>query len=110
MSVKATKNSALVDPFTEWAHRTGRIFILVFTAYMVGMPFIICTIFDCMPSISMCAPGLITILTIMFPMSIAEIAMRSGFSALKVILAIVLGIVFMFEVPNKVFLLFKKKG
>ena len=37
-------------------------------------------------------------------------AKLSGFSALKVILAIVLGIVFMFEVPNKVFLLFKKKG
>lgn len=37
-------------------------------------------------------------------------AQLSGFSALKVILAIVLGIVFMFEVPNRVFLLFKKKG
>ena len=73
MSVKATKNSALIDPFTEWAHKTGRIFILVFTAYMVGMPFVICTIFDCMPSFSMCIPGLVTILTIMFPMSIAEI-------------------------------------
>lgn len=37
-------------------------------------------------------------------------AQVSGLAALKVIFAIVLGMVFMFEVPNKAFLFFKKKS
>lgn len=36
-------------------------------------------------------------------------ASDSGFTALKVMIAIVLGIVFVFEVPNKVFLMFKRQ-
>lgn len=73
MSVKEKKNSALVDPFTEWAHKSGRIFMIIFTVYMIAMPFVICMVYDCMPSFAMCAPGLATILLIMAPMSVAEI-------------------------------------
>ena len=67
------KTPTTLDPFTQWAHKTGRIFMIVFTVYMVVMPFIICTVYDCMPSFKMCLPGLISILVIMTPMSIAEI-------------------------------------
>lgn len=70
---KKASSAALLDPFTEWAHRTGRIFMLVFTVYMVAMPFIMCLVYDCMPSFQMCLPGLTTILLIMAPMSIAEV-------------------------------------
>lgn len=37
-------------------------------------------------------------------------AMSSGFTAIKVIIAIVLGIIFVFEIPGKVFLLFKPRA
>ncbi len=37
-------------------------------------------------------------------------ASDSGFTALKVMVAIVLGIVFIFEVPNRVFLMFRRKN
>ena len=67
------KTPVTLDPFTQWAHKSGRIFMIVFTVYMVVMPFIICTVYDCMPSFKMCLPGLISILVIMTPMSIAEI-------------------------------------
>ena len=67
------KTPTTLDPFTQWAHKTGRIFMIVFTVYMVVMPFIICTVYDCMPSFKMCLPGLISILVIMAPMSVAEI-------------------------------------
>ena len=67
------KTPTTLDPFTQWAHKSGRIFMIVFTVYMVVMPFIICTVYDCMPSFKMCLPGLISILVIMTPMSIAEI-------------------------------------
>lgn len=38
-----------------------------------------------------------------------DAALSSGFSALKTIIAIVLGIIFVFEIPNKVFLLLRKR-
>ena len=37
-------------------------------------------------------------------------ALTSGLTAIKVIIAIVLGIIFVFEIPGKVFLLFKRKN
>ena len=37
-------------------------------------------------------------------------AMDSGFSALKVMIAIVLGIVFVFEIPNRTFLMFRPRS
>ncbi len=37
-------------------------------------------------------------------------ALSSGFTAIKVIIAIVLGIIFVFEIPGKVFLVFRKKA
>ena len=37
-------------------------------------------------------------------------AMSSGFTAIKVIIAIVLGIIFVFEIPGRFFLMFKPKA
>lgn len=71
--MKKEKEIVKLDPFTDWAHRSGRIFMILFTVYMVAMPFILCAVYGCMPDIKMCIPGLISILVIMAPMSIAEI-------------------------------------
>ena len=62
-----------LDPFTQWAHKSGRIFMIIFTVYMVAMPFIVCAFYKCTPSFKMCLPGLLSILVIMAPMSVAEI-------------------------------------
>ena len=70
---KKVKEKIVLDPFTEWAHKSGRIFMVLFIAYMVVIPLIVCTVYDCMPSFKMCLPGLIAILAIMGPMSIAEV-------------------------------------
>ena len=70
---KKVKEKVALDPFTEWAHKSGRIFMVLFIAYMVVIPFIVCAVYDCMPSFKMCLPGLIAILAIMGPMSIAEV-------------------------------------
>lgn len=37
-------------------------------------------------------------------------ALSSGFTAIKVIIAIVLGIIFVFEIPGKCFLVFRKRS
>lgn len=71
--MKKEKEIVKLDPFTDWAHRSGRIFMIIFTVYMVAMPFILCAVYGCMPDIKMCIPGLVSILVIMAPMSVAEI-------------------------------------
>lgn len=71
---KKEKTVTTLDPFTEWAHRTGRFFIVLFTVYMIAIPFIMCIVYDCMPTFTMCLPGLISIMAIMTPMTLAEVA------------------------------------
>ena len=70
---KKVKEKVALDPFTEWAHKSGRVFMVLFIAYMLVIPFIVCTVYDCMPSFKMCLPGLIAITAIMGPASIAEV-------------------------------------
>ena len=70
---KKVKEKVALDPFTEWAHKSGRVFMVLFIAYMLVIPFIVCTVYDCMPSFKMCMPGLIAITAIMGPASIAEV-------------------------------------
>lgn len=68
------KHTFVVDPFIKWAHKSGRIFIFAFIAYTLLIPTIICVVYDCFPSFSSIVPGLISILTMMVPTSIMEIA------------------------------------
>ena len=70
---KKVKEKVALDPFTEWAHKSGRIFMVLFIAYMLVIPLIVCAVYDCMPSFKMCLPGLIAITAIMGPASIAEV-------------------------------------
>ena len=70
---KKVKEKVALDSFTEWAHKSGRVFMVLFIAYMLVIPFIVCTVYDCMPSFKMCLPGLIAITAIMGPASIAEV-------------------------------------
>lgn len=71
---KASSNAIALDPFVQWAHRFGRATLACFVLYMLAMPVIVCTIYDCMPTFTQVLPGLITILAIMVPTGIAEIA------------------------------------
>ena len=70
---KKVKEKVALDPFTEWAHKSGRVFMVLFIAYMLVIPFIVCIVYGCMPSFKMCLPGLIAITAIMGPASIAEV-------------------------------------
>lgn len=74
MKKNTTKNNFEFDSFIKWAHKSGRIFIYCFIAYTVVIPIVICTVYNCFPSFASMAPGLISILTMMVPTSIMEIA------------------------------------
>ncbi|MGM9541923.1 MAG: hypothetical protein ACI3VD_04495 [Candidatus Limivicinus sp.] len=96
---KKVKEKIVLDPFTEWAHKSGRIFMVLFIAYMVVIPLIVCTVYDCMPSFKMCLPGLIAILAIMGPMSIAEVGSYTPILGSSTYLTFVTGNVMNLKVP-----------
>ena len=96
---KKVKEKVVLDPFTEWAHKSGRIFMVLFIAYMVVIPLIVCAVYDCMPSFKMCLPGLIAILAIMGPSTVAEVASYTPILGASTYLTFVTGNVMNLKVP-----------
>ena len=73
MKKEQKNNSGKLDVFVEWAHKSGRAFLLCFVLYMIIVPIVVCTVYKCFPSFKVLAPGLVTILLIMVPTGIAEV-------------------------------------
>ena len=96
---KKVKEKVALDPFTEWAHKSGRVFMVLFIAYMLVIPFIVCTVYDCMPSFKMCLPGLIAITAIMGPASIAEVGSYTPILGASTYLTFVTGNVMNLKIP-----------
>lgn len=73
MKKEKNNNSDKLDVFVEWAHKSGRAFLLCFVLYMIIVPIVVCAVYKCFPSFKVLAPGLVTILLIMVPTGIAEV-------------------------------------
>lgn len=73
MKKEQKNNSGKLDVFVEWAHKSGRAFLLCFVLYMIIVPIVVCAVYKCFPSFKVLATGLVTILLIMVPTGIAEV-------------------------------------
>ena len=73
MKKEQKNNSGKLDVFVEWAHKSGRAFLLCFVLYMIIVPIVVCAVYKCFPSFKVLTPGLVTILLIMVPTGIAEV-------------------------------------
>ena len=73
MKKEQKNNSGKLDVFVEWAHKSGRAFLLCFVLYMIIVPIVVCAVYKCFPRFKVLAPGLVTILLIMVPTGIAEV-------------------------------------
>ena len=73
MKKENTKETPKLDVFVEWAHKSGKAFLLCFILYMFIVPLVVCLVYGCFPSFKVLAPGLVTILLIMVPTGIAEV-------------------------------------
>lgn len=73
MKKEKNNNSGKLDVFVEWAHKSGRAFLLCFVLYMIIVPIVVCAVYKCFPNFKVLAPGLVTILLIMVPTGIAEV-------------------------------------
>ena len=59
--------------FNDWAHSFGRIGTVIALAYMIIMPVIVCTVFDCFPTdFASVLKGSIGIFALFVPVGIAE--------------------------------------
>ncbi len=63
-----------IDPFVNWSHTTGRIFMLCFLAYTFVIPITMSVVYGVWPTMSQLIPGVLAISALMIPTSIAEVA------------------------------------
>ena len=76
-------NPVTLDPFQVWCHRWGRIGTLLALVYMVSLPFIFLTIYDCMPTLGeVFNVATIGILAIYIPVGLSEALSSGGVSVL----------------------------
>lgn len=62
-----------ISDYVNKAHNTGRIGTVIAIAFMVGIPIVLCMIYDIMPSFSQVATGAIGLLTIYVPTALSEV-------------------------------------
>ena len=63
----------ITDSFQAWAHKWGRIDTLIALIYMIGLPFVVLSVYGCMPSLGeVINIGTISILMIYIPVGISE--------------------------------------
>ncbi len=72
---KKEKTVYTLDPFVEWAHKTGRIFMLCFIAYSILIPFVISAVFNAWPSLPDILPALLTLLAMLGVQGVLEAAL-----------------------------------
>lgn len=66
-------NPITLDPFQAWCHRWGRIGTLLALVYMVAVPFVFLTVYDCVPSFGeVINVATIGILAIYIPVGLSE--------------------------------------
>lgn len=73
MSKEKNKVTKVMDPFQKWAHSWGRFGTVIALIYMIALPFIICSVYDCMPEFSdVINPATIGILLIYITVGFSE--------------------------------------
>ena len=72
---KKEKPVYILDPFVEWAHKTGRIFMVCFIVYSIVIPIVISAVFKAWPSLPAILPALLTLLAMLGVQGVLEAAL-----------------------------------
>ena len=72
---KKEKTVYTLDPFVEWAHKTGRIFMIFFLLYSLAIPFIVSSVFNAWPVLKDILPALLTLLAMLGVQGVLEAAL-----------------------------------
>lgn len=71
--MKKDRNISEDQKYIDSVHRAGRIGSLIALGFMVGIPIVICTVFDCFPNIPTILQAGIGLLAMMLPLDFSEI-------------------------------------
>lgn len=71
--MKKKPDNMATDAYINWTHRYGRIGLFIAIVYMIVMPIIICTVFDCFPSFTDIVKGGVGVLALYVPIGISEV-------------------------------------
>lgn len=67
------KNDTQLDSFQSWCHSWGRIGTLIALIYMIALPFIVLSYYDCIPNMGdIFNPATLSILLVYIPVGISE--------------------------------------
>ena len=72
---KKEKTVYTLDPFVEWAHKSGRIFMICFLLYSLAIPFVVSGIYNAWPVLKDILPALLTLLAMLGVQGVLEAAL-----------------------------------
>lgn len=100
MSKNTSEQSTYVlDPFVEWAHRSGRIFMICFIAYSIMIPVVISAVFGAWPSLADILPALLTLLAMLGVQAVLEAALYTPILGSSCYLTFATGNIMNLKVP-----------
>ena len=87
-----------LDPFVEWAHKTGRFFMICFIAYSIVIP-VISAVFNAWPSLPDILPALLTLLAMLGVQGVLEAALYTPILGSSCYLTFATGNIMNLKVP-----------
>ena len=88
-----------LHPFVEWAHKTGRIFMICFIAYSIAIPVVISAAFNAWPSLPDILPALLTLLAMLGVQGVLEAALYTPILGSSCYLTFATGNIMNLKVP-----------
>ena len=88
-----------LHPFVEWAHKTGRIFMICFIAYSIVIPVVISAVFNAWPSLPDILPALLTLLAMLGVQGVLEAALYTPILGSSCYLTFATGNIMNLKVP-----------
>ena len=88
-----------LDPFVEWAHRTGRVFMICFLVYAIAIPVICCLVFGAWPKPAAILPGLMTVLMMLGIQSVLEVGLYTPILGSSTYLTFATGNIMNLKIP-----------
>ena len=88
-----------LDPFVDWAHRTGRIFMACFVIYTIVIPVVCCIVYGAWPSLKSILPGLVTILAMLSVQAVLEAALYTPILGSSSYLTFITGNIMNLKIP-----------
>lgn len=93
------KENMAMDPYVEWAHSFGRKSVAMILIYMFVMPAIICTVYDCWPTMTAFLSVALPMCALFWPIAASEVVSYSPILGSSVYISFVTGNVLNMKLP-----------